>query len=49
MFGTRSEIVFSLKMKKPGISLGSWEVHDSIVKAENPKEAVQLALQIMRK
>jgi len=49
MFGTLSEIGFALKMKKPVISLGSWDVDKSIIRAENSKEAVKLALQAIQK
>jgi uncharacterized protein (TIGR00725 family) len=49
MFGTLSELGFALKMKKPVISLGSWEVSDAIIKAKDAKEAVKLAIQAVRK
>ncbi len=49
MFGTLSEIGFALKMKKSVISIGSWNVDKSIMQAENPKEAVALALQTIQK
>ncbi len=49
MFGTLSELGFALKMKKPVVSLGSWEVDEKIIKAENAKEAVSLALKETRK
>jgi uncharacterized protein (TIGR00725 family) len=49
MFGTLSELGFALKLKKPVISLGSWDIHEKIIKAENPKEAVKLALQEIQK
>ena len=49
MYGTLSELGFALKMKKPVVSLGSWEVADSIIKADDAKEAVKLALQAIRK
>lgn len=49
MFGTLSELGFALKMKKPVISLGSWDVTDAVVKAKDAKEAVKLALQKIQK
>jgi uncharacterized protein (TIGR00725 family) len=49
MFGTLSELGFALKMKKPVVSLGSWDVNDNIIPAENAKEAVSLALKETRK
>lgn len=48
-YGTLSEIGFALKSGKPVVSLGSWEIDDSIVRAENAKEAVKLALQAIQK
>jgi uncharacterized protein (TIGR00725 family) len=49
-FGTLSEIAFALKLGRPVIGLGTWELgkaghpsHD-IIKAKTPDEAVQLAL-----
>jgi uncharacterized protein (TIGR00725 family) len=44
-FGTLSEMAFALIMEKPVISLGSWEVDPKVLKAKNPKEAVDLAFQ----
>jgi len=41
MFGTLSELGFALKMKKPVVSLGSWDVTDAVIKAEDAKEAVK--------
>ena len=44
-FGTLSEVAFALIMEKPVISLGSWEVDPKVLKAKDPKEAVELAFQ----
>lgn len=49
-FGTLSEIAFALKLGRPVIGLGSWELakegrpSQAIVKAQTPEEATQLAL-----
>jgi uncharacterized protein (TIGR00725 family) len=49
-FGTLSEIAFALKLERPVIGLGTWELAreghpvQAIVKAETPDEAVRLAL-----
>ena len=48
MFGTLSELGFALKLKKPVVSLGSWDIDDKVIKAENAKEAVKLALKKVR-
>ncbi len=44
-FGTLSEVAFALILEKPVISLGSWEVDPMVLKAKDPKEAVDLAFQ----
>lgn len=44
-FGTLSEVAFALILEKPVISLGSWEVDPKVLKAKDPKEAVDLAFQ----
>jgi uncharacterized protein (TIGR00725 family) len=42
-YGTLSEVAFALIMEKPVVSLGSWEVDPKVLKAKDPKEAVELA------
>jgi len=50
-FGTLSEIAFALKMGRPVIGLETWELSKAgkpcpaIIRAQNPEEAVRLALQ----
>ena len=44
-FGTLSEVAFALILEKPVISLGSWEVDPKVLKAKDPKEAVDLVFQ----
>lgn len=41
-YGTLSEIAFGLQMKKPVISLNSWEIK-GVIMAESPEEAVTIA------
>jgi uncharacterized protein (TIGR00725 family) len=49
-FGTLSEIAFALKLGRPVIGLGTWELakggrpNQAIVKAQTPEEAVRLAV-----
>jgi uncharacterized protein (TIGR00725 family) len=43
-YGTLSEIALALKMGKPVISLGSWQVTRDILPAPDPAAAVKLAL-----
>jgi uncharacterized protein (TIGR00725 family) len=49
-FGTLSEIAFALKLGRPVIGLGTWELArearpvQAVVRAETPDEAVRLAL-----
>jgi uncharacterized protein (TIGR00725 family) len=47
-YGTLSEIALALKMGKPVVSLGSWEVSRDVLKAAGPAEAVELALKKIR-
>jgi len=51
-FGTLSEIALALKMGKPVVGLGTWELAkdgmpvDAIVRAESPADAVSTALRL---
>jgi uncharacterized protein (TIGR00725 family) len=45
--GTLSEVAYSLIEKKPLVSLESWEVDPSILKAKDPQEAVALIFQML--
>jgi uncharacterized protein (TIGR00725 family) len=53
-FGTLSEIALALKTGKPVVGLGTWELGkaglpvDAIVQAEDPKDAVEKALALIR-
>ena len=42
-YGTLSEVAFALILEKPVISLGSWDMDPKVLKANDPKEAVDLA------
>ena len=44
-YGTLSEIALALKMKKPVISLQSWEIPGTL-KAETPEEALTILCQV---
>jgi uncharacterized protein (TIGR00725 family) len=44
-YGSLSELAFCLKLEKPVISLGTWDVSERIIKAKDAKEAVKLALE----
>jgi uncharacterized protein (TIGR00725 family) len=44
-YGTLSEVALALKMGKPVVSLGSWEVSGDVIRAKSPAEAVKLALE----
>jgi uncharacterized protein (TIGR00725 family) len=43
-YGTLSEIAFALKRGKRVVSLGSWDVDPSVLRARTPEEAVRLVL-----
>ena len=42
-YGTLSEIAIGLKLGKPVIGLGSWEI-DGVLAADSPEQAVKLAI-----
>lgn len=50
-FGTLSEIALALKMGKPVVGLGTWDLRksgravDAIITAESPQEAVEMAFE----
>jgi uncharacterized protein (TIGR00725 family) len=46
-FGTLSEIAVALKVGKPVVSLGSWEIAPSIIAARDPRDAVERLLQAL--
>lgn len=46
-FGTLSEFAFALKLGKPVINLGKWDLENAAVKAADAEEAVRLALQMI--
>ncbi|MCI0329929.1 MAG: TIGR00725 family protein [candidate division Zixibacteria bacterium] len=48
-YGTLSEIALALKIGKPVVSLGGWEISADIIKAKSPKEAVATALKAIGK
>jgi uncharacterized protein (TIGR00725 family) len=51
-FGTLSEIAFALKIGRPVVGLGTWELakdgdlSDAIVRVDSPEEAVRKALEL---
>lgn len=45
-YGTLSEIAFALKMKKPVIGLGTWNI-PGITRAETPLEAMEIAQELL--
>jgi hypothetical protein len=54
-FGTLSEIALALKMGKPVVGLGTWELAkdgvpvDAIVRASDPEDAVRTALHLIQR
>ncbi len=47
--GTLSEIAIAMKVGKPVVGLRSWSLEGRIPQASRPEEAVQMALQLMRR
>ncbi len=48
-YGTLSEIAIALSFYIPVIGLATWDVDERIIRAETPKEAVELALRAVGK
>ena len=46
-FGTLSEFGFALKMNKPVVNMGGWNMAEAAVQTDNPEEAVKSALQMI--
>ena len=46
-YGTLSEIALGLKIGRPVVSLGSWEISPDILKAQTPNEAVEKAMKMI--
>ena len=46
-YGTLSEIALALKIGRPVVSLGSWEISSDILKAQTPREAVEKAMKMI--
>ena len=44
-YGTLSEIAFALRLEIPIIGIKTWDVSPEIIKAETPKEAVDMAIE----
>ncbi|MCK4965441.1 TIGR00725 family protein, partial [bacterium] len=42
-YGTLSEIAFCLQLSIPVVSLFSWNIDESIITADNPEQAVNIA------
>ncbi|MFH1220414.1 MAG: TIGR00725 family protein [Candidatus Eisenbacteria bacterium] len=43
-YGTLSEIAFGLGLRKPVVSLNSWDLVPGIIRADSPKDAVEKAM-----
>ncbi|MBN2423629.1 MAG: TIGR00725 family protein [Calditrichaceae bacterium] len=39
-YGTLSEIAYALQLGKPVVGLNTWDISEDIVKADNPRDAV---------
>ena len=46
-YGTLSEIALALKIGRPVVSVGSWEISPDIIKAPTAKEAVKKAMKMI--
>jgi hypothetical protein len=43
-YGTLSELSFAVKLEKPVVGISTWDISEKIMKSDDPKEAVKLAL-----
>ena len=43
-FGTLSEIAFALRLEIPVVGIKTWDVSSEIKQADNPREAVEMAI-----
>ncbi len=46
-YGTLSEVALALKLGKPVVGLGTWEVSEEIIEAVSAKEAVEKAVELL--
>ncbi len=46
-YGTLSEVALALKLGRPVIGLGTWEVSEDIIKAASAMDAVKRALELL--
>jgi len=47
-YGTLSEIAFALRLEIPVIGINTWDVSPEIKKAQTPKAAVDMAIELIR-
>jgi uncharacterized protein (TIGR00725 family) len=47
-YGTLSEIAIALKLEKPVIGLNTWDIAPEIIKAKNPEDAVNKAIELIK-
>lgn len=47
-YGTLSEIAFALRLEIPVIGINTWDVSPEIKKAQTPKVAVDMAIELIR-
>ena len=48
-YGTLSELAFCLKMDKPVVGISTWQVAEKMKQTKDPKEAVKLVFQALKK
>ena len=48
-YGTLSELSFAVKLEKPVVGISTWDISERIAKAKDPKQAVELALDLAAK
>jgi uncharacterized protein (TIGR00725 family) len=48
-YGTLSEIAIALKLGKPVIGIATWDNVEGVIKAGSPEEAVEMAVNLIKK
>ena len=48
-YGTLSELAIALKIEKPVVGLHTWDISSKILTAETPREAVKMALTLVKR
>jgi predicted Rossmann-fold nucleotide-binding protein len=48
-FGTLSEIAFALKLGRPVVGVGTWDIAAPVVRVDDPRAAARRAVELVTK